>query len=40
MFHPIKVIDIELSRPFKDITGLDGYIGVQGLGCERSDRIA
>lgn len=31
MNGPIKVMDIELSRPLVDVTDLDGYTGVQGL---------
>jgi len=31
MLTPIKVIDIELSRPLSTFEGLDGYMGVQGL---------
>jgi glycosyltransferase involved in cell wall biosynthesis len=31
MLYPIKVIDIELSEPLPTITGLDGYLGLQGL---------
>ncbi|NEO41927.1 MAG: glycosyltransferase [Moorea sp. SIOASIH] len=31
MLYPIKVVDIELSRPLTTLDGLDGYMGVQGL---------
>lgn len=31
MFRPVKLIDIELTRPVKHIQGLDGYGGVQAL---------
>lgn len=31
MLYPIKVVDIELSRPLATIEGLDGYMGLQGL---------
>ncbi|MBE9127582.1 MULTISPECIES: glycosyltransferase family 2 protein [unclassified Coleofasciculus] len=31
MLYPIKVVDIELSRPITTIEGLDGYMGLQGL---------
>jgi O-antigen biosynthesis protein len=31
MLYPIKVVDIELSRPLTTIEGLDGYMGLQGL---------
>ncbi|HSU49435.1 MAG TPA: glycosyltransferase, partial [Segetibacter sp.] len=31
MLHPIKVVDIELSRPISTISGLTGYLGLLGL---------
>ena len=31
MLYPIKVADIELGDPLKDIAGLDNYTGVQGI---------
>jgi glycosyltransferase involved in cell wall biosynthesis len=31
MLYPIKVVDIELSRPIPTIEGLDGYMGLKGL---------
>ena len=31
MLNPIKVVDIELSRPLNTLEGLEGYMGVQGL---------
>ncbi|AOY80919.1 glycosyltransferase [Moorena producens JHB] len=31
MLYPIKVVDIELSRPLTTLDGLDGYIAVKGL---------
>lgn len=31
MLYPIKVTDIELSRPIQTIKGLEGYMGLQGL---------
>jgi O-antigen biosynthesis protein len=31
MLYPIKVVDIELSRPLQTIEGLDGYMGLQAL---------
>ncbi len=31
MLHPIKVVDIELSQPIATVSGLAGYMGVQGL---------
>jgi glycosyltransferase involved in cell wall biosynthesis len=31
MLYPIKVVDIELSRPLIDIQGLEGYMGLQAL---------
>jgi hypothetical protein len=31
MLYPIKVVDIDLSRPLTDIEGLEGYMGLQGL---------
>ncbi len=31
MLYPIKVVDIELSRPLTTLDGLDGYMAVQGL---------
>ncbi len=31
MLYPIKVVDIELSRPLTSIENLDGYMGLQGL---------
>ncbi|MBW4650313.1 MAG: glycosyltransferase [Kastovskya adunca ATA6-11-RM4] len=31
MLNPIKVVDIELSRPLVKFEGLDGYMGLQGL---------
>ncbi|MGJ5628759.1 glycosyltransferase family 2 protein [Nostoc sp. CALU 1950] len=31
MLYPIKVLDIELSRPLSTIENLDGYMGVQTL---------
>ncbi|MCU7548283.1 glycosyltransferase, partial [Chitinophagaceae bacterium LB-8] len=31
MLCPIKVIDVELSAPIESITGLDKYLGLQGL---------
>ena len=31
MLHPIKVVDIELSKPISTVTELTGYMGVQGL---------
>ncbi|MDP8966685.1 MAG: glycosyltransferase [Cyanobacteriota bacterium] len=31
MLYPIKVVDIELSRPLTSIENLDGYIELQGL---------
>ncbi|PSB20017.1 glycosyl transferase family 2 [filamentous cyanobacterium CCP2] len=31
MLYPIKVIDVELSRPIQTIKGLEGYMGLQGL---------
>ncbi len=31
MLNPIKVVDIELSRPLATLRGLDGYMGLQGL---------
>lgn len=31
MLYPIKVTDIELSHPLKDIKGLEGYLKLQGL---------
>ena len=31
MLYPIKVVDIELSRPLTTIENLDGYIELQGL---------
>src|SRR5215470_8637588 len=31
IFQPIKVVDVELSQPLTDLTGLHGYGGVQVL---------
>ena len=31
MLYPIKVVDIELSRPIQTVEGLDGYLGLKGL---------
>lgn len=31
MLYPIKVVDIELSRPLETLEGLEGYMSVQGL---------
>ncbi|MEP0911471.1 glycosyltransferase [Leptolyngbya sp. GB1-A1] len=31
MLYPIKVVDIELSRPIPTVEGLDGYMGLKGL---------
>lgn len=31
MLHPIKVVDIELSKPIAPVTELTGYMGVQAL---------
>ncbi|MBD2109853.1 glycosyltransferase [Nodosilinea sp. FACHB-13] len=31
MLYPIKVIDIELSKPIPTVKGLEGYMGLQGL---------
>src|SRR5919107_236665 len=31
MLHPIKVVDIELSKPVTKIAGLEGYRGVKGI---------
>lgn len=31
MLYPIKVVDIELSRPISTIEGLDRYMGLKGL---------
>ncbi|MBD2036604.1 glycosyltransferase [Leptolyngbya sp. FACHB-321] len=31
MLYPIKVVDIELSRPIPTIEGLNGYMGLKGL---------
>src|SRR5688572_16866110 len=31
MVYPIKVVDIELSRPIEGISGLEQYLGLQGL---------
>lgn len=31
MFQPVKVIDVELSRPLPDLEGLDRYAAVQAL---------
>ncbi|MGF1482218.1 MAG: glycosyltransferase [Cyanophyceae cyanobacterium] len=31
MLYPLKIVDIELSRPLVTIENLDGYMGVQGL---------
>ena len=31
MLYPIKVVDVELTQPIPTLTGLEAYMGVQGL---------
>ncbi|MBD2578574.1 glycosyltransferase [Oscillatoria sp. FACHB-1406] len=31
MLYPLKVVDLELSRPLETLENLEGYLGVQGL---------
>ncbi len=31
MFEPIKIMDVELSHPIKDIDGLNGYVALKAL---------
>ncbi|MGY6214221.1 glycosyltransferase [Methylolobus aquaticus] len=31
MLFPIKVVDLEVSRPLPDLSGLEGYVAVKGL---------